>query len=113
MTGWTFELPTKAGIYEVRFQDSRPYVVNIHWVKAAGCLGFINQSHLYTLLGRRYTRREGWQFRWVGETPKGETPAPRAGWCCSCGSGPKNIETPCPKREDKIHCEHWWDGPRK
>lgn len=19
-------------------------------------------------------------------------------------------ETPCPKREDGVHCVHWWDG---
>ncbi len=31
------------------------------------------------------------------------------GRCCSCGyEGEK--ETPCKKREDKTHCEHWWDG---
>lgn len=31
------------------------------------------------------------------------------GKCCSCGYEGKE-ETPCPKREDKTHCEHWWDG---
>ncbi len=34
----------------------------------------------------------------------------KAGWCCTCGEGPGDKETPCPKREDKCHCEHWWDG---
>jgi hypothetical protein len=32
------------------------------------------------------------------------------GTCCSCGySGAE--ETPCQAREDRTHCEHWWDGP--
>lgn len=31
------------------------------------------------------------------------------GVCCSCGYEGQD-ETPCPAREDKIHCEHWWDG---
>jgi len=35
---------------------------------------------------------------------------PSDGTCCSCSySG--NDETPCLKREDKIHCVHWWEGP--
>jgi hypothetical protein len=33
-----------------------------------------------------------------------------AGKCCSCGYDGED-ETPCPKREDGTHCDHWWDGP--
>lgn len=34
----------------------------------------------------------------------------RCGTCCDCGySG--DDETPCEKREDGTHCEHWWEGP--
>lgn len=34
---------------------------------------------------------------------------PINGTCCACGySGDE--ETPCLKREDGAHCEHWWDG---
>lgn len=38
---------------------------------------------------------------------------PKMGRCCNCGDEPPygTEETPCPKREDDIHCEHWWDGP--
>lgn len=32
------------------------------------------------------------------------------GQCCNCGYHGKR-ETPCLKRPDAIHCEHWWDGP--
>ncbi len=33
-----------------------------------------------------------------------------SGKCCDCGYiGEK--ETKCPNREDKTHCECWWDGP--
>ncbi len=32
------------------------------------------------------------------------------GVCCACGYDGEE-ETPCPKREDGTHCEHWWDGP--
>jgi len=31
------------------------------------------------------------------------------GVCCACGYHGQE-ETPCPAREDGIHCEHWWDG---
>jgi hypothetical protein len=35
---------------------------------------------------------------------------PLGGTCCSCGhSGPD--ATPCFRRQDGVHCEHWWDGP--
>ena len=34
---------------------------------------------------------------------------PISGICCSCGYSGKE-ETPCSQREDKTHCEHWWDG---
>ena len=44
--------------------------------------------------------------------PKARTKAerkPKDGRCCSCGNeGSK--ETPCPKRKDKTHCVHWWEG---
>ena len=34
---------------------------------------------------------------------------PSDGKCCDCGyTG--GSETPCEAREDKTHCEHWWDG---
>lgn len=36
-------------------------------------------------------------------------PAPEPGECCDCGYAGED-ESPCPKREDGIHCEHWWDG---
>lgn len=32
-----------------------------------------------------------------------------SGKCCACGYEGE-METPCPKRKDGIHCEHWWDG---
>lgn len=41
---------------------------------------------------------------------------PKDGTCCSCGdTGEYNDgeETPCPAREDKTHCVHWWDGERR
>ncbi len=31
------------------------------------------------------------------------------GVCCSCGNAEPE-ETPCLKRGDRTHCEHWWDG---
>ena len=31
------------------------------------------------------------------------------GVCCDCGYEGRE-ETPCTKREDGTHCEHWWDG---
>ena len=31
------------------------------------------------------------------------------GTCCSCGYAGQE-ETECPKREDRTHCVHWWDG---
>ena len=32
-----------------------------------------------------------------------------SGKCCACGySEPE--ETECPKSEDGVHCDHWWDG---
>lgn len=35
---------------------------------------------------------------------------PCPGTCCTCGYfGPE--ETECPSREDRTHCEHWYDGP--
>lgn len=37
---------------------------------------------------------------------------PENGTCCSCDYNGEE-ESECPKREDKIHCEHWWDGPDK
>ena len=42
--------------------------------------------------------------------PKPMTPEERKdGTCCACFyDGVK--ETPCPKREDRTHCEHWWEG---
>ncbi len=35
---------------------------------------------------------------------------PKNGVCCSCGYKGKE-QTECPKREDGVHCECWWDGP--
>ena len=35
---------------------------------------------------------------------------PIDGTCCSCGYSGAD-ETPCLKREDGTHCEHWCDGP--
>ncbi len=34
---------------------------------------------------------------------------PIGGICCQCGYGSPG-ETPCSKREDGTHCNHWWDG---
>lgn len=34
---------------------------------------------------------------------------PKDGVCCDCGNT-KPQETPCPKRKDKTHCVHWWEG---
>ena len=31
------------------------------------------------------------------------------GTCCSCGYDGQE-ETECPKRADRTHCVHWWDG---
>lgn len=31
------------------------------------------------------------------------------GTCCACGNSEPE-ETPCPKREDRTHCNCWWDG---
>jgi len=39
----------------------------------------------------------------------GIKPAPKDGRCCDCGYHGQE-ETECPKREDKTHCVHWWDG---
>lgn len=33
----------------------------------------------------------------------------KAGVCCSCGYAGAE-ETPCHSREDRTHCNHWWDG---
>lgn len=33
----------------------------------------------------------------------------RDGVCCDCGYDGQE-ETPCPKRDDRTHCVHWWDG---
>lgn len=36
---------------------------------------------------------------------------PTYGRCCSCGyTG--HVESVCEPRDDKTHCNHWWDGPR-
>jgi hypothetical protein len=43
-------------------------------------------------------------------SPAPQTPAPTGGRCCSCGYDGE-AETPCEKREDETHCDHWWDGP--
>lgn len=32
------------------------------------------------------------------------------GTCCACGYADE-AETPCPKRDDGLHCNHWWEGP--
>lgn len=32
------------------------------------------------------------------------------GVCCSCGYDGQR-ETECKQRDDRTHCEHWWDGP--
>lgn len=37
------------------------------------------------------------------------TDVPVAGRCCSCGQTNEAPQT-CRKREDKTHCNHWWDG---
>lgn len=42
-------------------------------------------------------------------TPNEQT---KDGRCCSCGYDGE-VETPCLKREDETHCEHWWDGPEE
>ena len=35
---------------------------------------------------------------------------PKNGKCCACSyEGEK--ETVCSERDDRAHCEHWWDGP--
>lgn len=34
---------------------------------------------------------------------------PVNGTCCSCSYAGAE-ETPCEAREDRTHCEHWWDG---
>ena len=39
----------------------------------------------------------------------GAVTMPSSGVCCSCGYSGEE-ETECPKREDKTHCEHWWEG---
>jgi len=50
----------------------------------------------------------------VGIRPAGQIKEGRMeekyGTCCSCGYTEEE-ETSCPKREDQIHCVHWWDGP--
>lgn len=41
---------------------------------------------------------------------------PQDGICCACGDTGEHKdgeETECPAREDKTHCNHWWDGPRR
>ena len=40
----------------------------------------------------------------------GKVDAIKAGRCCCCGYEGQE-ETECPKRQDKTHCVHWWDGP--
>jgi hypothetical protein len=35
---------------------------------------------------------------------------PIDGVCCGCGYCGEE-ETPCPKRDDGVHCWHWYDGP--
>jgi hypothetical protein len=37
---------------------------------------------------------------------------PVDGTCCSCGYNGAE-DTPCQAREDRTHCEHWWDGPEE
>jgi hypothetical protein len=34
------------------------------------------------------------------------------GKCCGCGYE-GDEETPCPRRKDEIHCNHYWDGPEE
>jgi hypothetical protein len=48
----------------------------------------------------------------IANTATEESHLPINGTCCSCGySGGE--ETECPAREDKVHCNHWWDGPEE
>ncbi len=35
---------------------------------------------------------------------------PINGICCSCGYS-DDEETPCDQRDDRAHCEHWYEGP--
>lgn len=37
---------------------------------------------------------------------------PLEGVCCQCAYAGEE-ETPCPKRDDETHCNHWWDGPEE
>ena len=49
-------------------------------------------------------------FSWgVGDDSELNEKQPVDGRCCDCGYE-GHEETECPKREDKTHCEHWWDG---
>jgi len=36
---------------------------------------------------------------------------PKDGKCCACGADdpPGTEEYPCLKREDKVHCVHWYE----
>lgn len=44
----------------------------------------------------------------MSDQPEALKPCP--GTCCSCGYSGTG-ETECKSREDRTHCEHWWDGP--
>ena len=35
---------------------------------------------------------------------------PIDGVCCACGYGNPE-ETTCDKMPDRVHCNHWWEGP--
>jgi hypothetical protein len=39
-----------------------------------------------------------------------ESPRPVTGTCCACGYSEAEDVGECPKMEDGIHCNHWFDG---
>jgi len=54
----------------------------------------------------------GWKEMSLEQYQKHRTSLPEAekgGTCCACGYSGQE-ETECTAREDKTHCNHWWDG---
>jgi len=43
------------------------------------------------------------------ETQEDHKKQPINGTCCACGNS-KTKDSVCLKREEGVHCDHWWGG---